>query len=194
MSKRADIINSNVDIYDLLIKYGYDVSKYKREQQFSCDLHGDTSDDKPSARVYPDSNSWYCFACGKARDVIETVRDKESCDFNKACYIIEEWYGLEHYVYSGEKREEKNHYDSISHREDDTVDSLKKQIEGLLGVSRIEKTLSLKHIIKFWELYDMVTYHYDNKLWDYDCCLERLQSLKETLVKKSSEYIVCQNT
>jgi intein/homing endonuclease len=60
--QRADRIRQDIDIVQVLADYGYKVNPGggDREQQFSCDLHGDGSDSKPSARVYPSSNSWYC--------------------------------------------------------------------------------------------------------------------------------------
>lgn len=60
--QRADRIREEVEIVQVLADYGYHVSAHggDREQQFSCDLHGDGSDSKPSARAYPSSNSWYC--------------------------------------------------------------------------------------------------------------------------------------
>lgn len=66
MSRAADAaarINQHVSIENILAAYGYRVRPGGgREQQFSCDLHGDGRDGRPSARVYPDSNSWYCVA------------------------------------------------------------------------------------------------------------------------------------
>lgn len=59
---RADRIREKIPIVQLLEDFGYGVraSGGDREQQFSCNLHGDGQDNKPSARVYPDSDSWYC--------------------------------------------------------------------------------------------------------------------------------------
>ena len=58
----ADRIREQVPILQVLASYGYRVrvDGGGREQQFSCDLHGTGQDNKPSARAYPDSASWYC--------------------------------------------------------------------------------------------------------------------------------------
>lgn len=60
--KRADRIRAEISIVKVLSDLGYHIHPDggDREQQFPCDLHGDGSDSKPSARVYPSSNSWYC--------------------------------------------------------------------------------------------------------------------------------------
>ena len=60
---RVERIRNAIAITDLLSELGYHVQPGDREQQFGCDLHG-TRDTKPSARVYPDSNSWYCVYTG----------------------------------------------------------------------------------------------------------------------------------
>lgn len=94
--KRADRIRSEVSISDLLHDLGYRVHADPggRQQQYACDLHGDGSDGKPSARVYPGSNSTYCFACGRARDPIQFVREKVGKDFFQALHYLEDKYGL----------------------------------------------------------------------------------------------------
>jgi len=58
----ADRIREEIPIARVLADYGYNIhgDGGDREQQFQCDLHGDGQDNKPSARVYPDSDSWYC--------------------------------------------------------------------------------------------------------------------------------------
>lgn len=60
--QRADRIRALIPIEEVLLHYGYQVRADAggREQQFCCDLHGDGQDTKPSARVYPESASWYC--------------------------------------------------------------------------------------------------------------------------------------
>ena len=92
---RVERINETVPIARVLSDYGYQVHEGgDREQQFPCDLHGDGQDGKPSARAYPESNSWYCFACGKSRDAIETTRIKENLGFMEALAFLEQKYGL----------------------------------------------------------------------------------------------------
>ena len=63
-SKRAARIREEIPITAVLADYGYDVRDDggDREQQFPCNMHGDGYDVKPSARVYPESASWYCVA------------------------------------------------------------------------------------------------------------------------------------
>jgi len=102
--KSADRIREVIPLASILFKYGYKVldDGGHREQQFSCDLHGDGRDSAPSARLYPDSNKFYCFACGRARDSITLVREKEGLSFWNAVRKLEKEYGLpslpwEHY-------------------------------------------------------------------------------------------------
>lgn len=66
-----DLIKEEVSIYDLFeeaqprIKY---ISREK-ECQISCPFHG--ADLAKSARVYPQTNSMYCWTCGISWDVID---------------------------------------------------------------------------------------------------------------------------
>ena len=94
--KSAERIREEVPIIEVLADYGYDVDTRggDREQQFSCDLHGDGQDSKPSARVYPDNNQFFCFACGRSRDVLALVMEKEALSFWDAIRKIEKRHGL----------------------------------------------------------------------------------------------------
>jgi DNA primase len=105
--KAAERIREEVPILNVLVDYGYGVHPDggDREQQFSCDLHGDGSDSKPSARVYPDSASFYCFACGRTRDAVTLVREKEGLDFWPAVRVLEKRYGLPPMKWVPEERE-----------------------------------------------------------------------------------------
>ena len=60
--RRLEQIKQNVEITQVLSDYGYKIhlGGSSQEQQFPCDLHGDGSDGKPSARVYPATGQWYC--------------------------------------------------------------------------------------------------------------------------------------
>lgn len=94
--KRIDRVREEIPLTEVLYSYGYRVHQDTggREQQFSCDLHGDGNDNMPSARFYPDSNKFYCFACGVARDSIALVREKEGVSFWNAVRKLEKDYGL----------------------------------------------------------------------------------------------------
>jgi len=47
-----------------------------------CPFHHDTH--KPNFHIYPKTNSWYCFACGKGGDNISFYMALKGIDFQKA--------------------------------------------------------------------------------------------------------------
>jgi DNA primase len=150
--KRADLIKESISIERVLSDYGYSVYEGGGEQQFSCDLHGDGSDNTPSARSYPESNSFYCFACGKVRDVIALVMEKEGLEFNRACSALERKYGLSEWVYK--PKEEKDYFkesEPITNRE-----AMGKRVGLQLELLTKEKILPLDKTLKLWEGYDLI--------------------------------------
>jgi DNA primase/energy-coupling factor transporter ATP-binding protein EcfA2 len=52
-----------------------------RHNQILCPFH---PDDKPSCKIYPDTNTYHCFACGKTGDVIQFIQDKEGITKHEA--------------------------------------------------------------------------------------------------------------
>ena len=94
--QRADRIRAEVPMAKILAGYGYRVrtDAGDREQNFSCDLHGDGRDSRPSAIFYPRTNSAHCFACSRSRDAITWVQEKEGIDFWSAVKKIEADYNL----------------------------------------------------------------------------------------------------
>ena len=94
--RAADRIRQAVPILGVLADYGYDIDPRGGdvEQQFRCDLHGDGNDGKPSARAYPETHQFYCFACGRSRDVISLVQEKEGKKFWEAVALLERKAGL----------------------------------------------------------------------------------------------------
>lgn len=55
--------------------------KIGRVKMGSCPFH---KDETPSFAIYPDSNSFYCFSCGKGGDVIDFYMELNNCDFQTA--------------------------------------------------------------------------------------------------------------
>ncbi len=89
-AKRAERIRQIVRVADILEQEGFDVlGSNDGEQQFRCHLHGTGQDNKPSARLYPDTNSWYCWGCQKARDPISTIRDARGVTFREVVRLLE---------------------------------------------------------------------------------------------------------
>jgi len=163
---RADRIREQVAITDVLASYGYMVnpSGGEREQQFSCDLHGDGTDSKPSARVYPETGSWYCFACATSRDAIQTVREKEGLDFRAACERLEQRYHLPPLPWEGPEEEEVRSRDDWA---DDTpivtASDAQKRVSALLRSVTTEKSLPLLGLLRLWEEHDRLSIHLEGK-------------------------------
>jgi len=179
--KRVDQIKENVSIEQGLNDLGYRVMPIDREQQFPCDLHGDGSDGKYSARVYPDSGSWYCFACGKSRDLIETYRDKFGMSFGKACYTIEAKYGLKH-IFSNNSKEESD--TPTAQDPEQTFELLSKRMETMLkGMATVKP---MGEVLAWWEAYDCICWYVQRGGWSFEKGYNNLNILIERIKGKDN--------
>lgn len=82
---RASMVREHVTIFGVLDLYGV---RHAGEgtQQIPCPVHEDS---KPSARVYGEQNTVYCFKCGKVWDVVALVQAKERTTFEQALTWLE---------------------------------------------------------------------------------------------------------
>ena len=85
---RSERIKAALDIDRVVSFYGYEPNK----QGFvSCPFHNERT---ASLKIYPNSNSFYCFGCGAGGDVIDFVRLLYGLDFRQACVRLEADFGL----------------------------------------------------------------------------------------------------
>ena len=170
MSKRAERIKEKIPILSVLSAYNYDVHGNTREQQFRCDLHGDGNDNAPSARVYPETNTWFCFACGKVRDSIATVMEKEGLDFGKACTALELKYGLEVWKYQPKKDIFEDTYEDPTRKE-----MLIHRVEGLLN-EKTSRREDYEDTLRYWEVFNMLSSLEDSKVAQWEKLYKALSS------------------
>lgn len=154
--RRADRIRQEIPILQVLEDYGYQIRLGQdREQQFSCDLHGGL-DRKFSARVYPGSNTWHCWACGLHRDAIETVRAKEDLPFHKACHLLERRFKLPPLKFDGPMQE--GVVDSIKNafRTPKRFPEAATSLEATLRTLTTERWFPMPFLLSLWEVYSKI--------------------------------------
>lgn len=88
-----DAVLDNVSIGDALRLVGVHVSGERFSRQIRCPFH---DDERPSARVYPDTGTVYCFTCRKAWDVIGLVAQFNGCSRSDAVEILVRVFGIEY--------------------------------------------------------------------------------------------------
>ena len=71
-------IKKNLPISTVLAHYKIKVDKHSH---IKCPFH---KDEKPSCKIYPDTNTYNCFGCGKTGDQIQFIQDKENCSKHAA--------------------------------------------------------------------------------------------------------------
>ena len=88
VSYRSENIKAALDIERVVSFYGYEPN---RQGFVSCPFHSERT---ASFKIYPKSNSFYCFGCGAGGDVIDFVRLLYGLDFRQACLRLEADFGL----------------------------------------------------------------------------------------------------
>ena len=71
-------IKSNLDIKAVFSAYGVEISSRNKAK---CPLHAGGKERTPSLKIYPESNSWYCYGCSAGGSAI---------DFVMLCYGVDE--------------------------------------------------------------------------------------------------------
>lgn len=187
LQERIERIKKEIPIDTLLADLGYDVRPNAgyREQQFSCDLHGDGLDRKPSARVYPESASWYCFACGKTRDAIDTVRAKRDLSFIDAIRFLEKEYGLPYIPWDDPKplldaNQDKAYIKRVFENVPAYTDVLSILYSTLEHLTQ-EREIEMGPLLTFWEAGDQVAYKVQEGIFTEDLGLQVVSNLLERL-------------
>ena len=85
---RSENIKAALDIERIFSFYGYEPN---RQGFVNCPFHNEKT---ASCKIYPKSNSFYCFGCGAGGDVIDFVRLLYGLDFRQACVRLEADFGL----------------------------------------------------------------------------------------------------
>jgi len=90
MENNADFIKKNIDIVKVLSD---EIKIIKRGKNFiaRCPLHADNN---PSLVIYPDTQSWYCFGCGKGGDVLNFLMLYKKLSFTECIDYISKKFNL----------------------------------------------------------------------------------------------------
>lgn len=89
MEQSAQRVKELVRLPDVLARYNLTPN---RAGFLHCPFH--SGDRDASLKIYPATDSWYCFGCGEGGDVIDFVANMEQCGFAEAIKQIETDFGL----------------------------------------------------------------------------------------------------
>jgi hypothetical protein len=167
----------------VLADYGYAVSPDggDREQQFPCDLHGDGRDGKASGRLYPTSNSMYCFACGRARDAVSLAMEKEGLKFVDALDKIERRYGLPPLPDDGTDDEDEGNPDDIATilaEKPVSFDEAAARTDRFLRRVTAARTLPMDVTLRLWAEFDRARHGATNEGWADDRAAAAVESVR----------------
>lgn len=87
MLDRIRHANELVSVYEFI----EEVPSRGRPEQIHCPVHEDR---RKSARVYPESNSVFCWTCGRPYDPVSILVETEGMSYAAACRYIEENAGV----------------------------------------------------------------------------------------------------
>lgn len=190
--KRAERIKEIVPISKVLTHFGYmvDDSDPEREQVFSCDLHGDGIDSATSAKMYSQSssNAFYCWGCGRVRDSIALVREKQNLSFADSITFLEKLFGLPNLPWEDADKPEKPKTEStllegVLDLQEPVSNTLSRVSRFLHGVYQ-ENSLPASRCSAYWETHDKLLYMLEKNLVPEDKIKQASAVLLETLKKE----------
>lgn len=187
LKARAQRVNTECDLGELLQEYGYAVvSDRHREQQFSCDLHG--HDNKPSARLYGHTNSTYCWACQTARDPVAYVMAKEHLGFREAIQFLEKRLGLSPLEWQDEQVSKplsaRNYIEGlVEEKKSESLEDLQGRVYRLLKTTTQERDLPQRKLLNMWKVYDHMLYMHQKERWSANTVTNALNQLRSKILE-----------
>jgi len=154
------------------------------EQQFKCHLHG--NDQKPSARVYPSTNSFHCWACGKSRDPIALVMDAENMDLYAALQKLEDDNGFAPMPFDAEEEKGPALADQVAeaHRSTRTYEQECNRLDRMLRNQTTDQDLPMDTVLSYWEAFDRIQYGCENEGWSEEQGKEQIVKLRLRLMER----------
>jgi hypothetical protein len=184
--RRADRIREQVPIIPMLGRYNFDGidPSHDVEQQFKCHLHG--HDQKPSARVYPSTNSFHCWACGKSRDPISLVMDAENIDLFAAMLKLEEENGFDPMPFDPEEEKGPALTEQVAeaHRSVRTFEQGCDRLDRMLRNQTTDQDLPMDTVLSYWEAFDRILYGCENEGWTEEQGKEQIVKLRLRLMER----------
>ena len=90
-------------IQEALARAGVSTLNISTPYQVSCPFHG--QDVNKSMRVYPGTDSCYCWACGRSWNPVNVIADHEGIEYHSALSKLKMEFGDEAYVARATKRQ-----------------------------------------------------------------------------------------
>lgn len=137
-------IKAAVNIGDLVKNYGIETN---RQGVACCPLHNEKT---PSFKVYPKTNSFYCFGCGAGGDVIKFVELMEHVSASDAAKILAANFGLN--LCSGKISDEAIKAQIRRKREKEAVKKYE-QWEREYVDELIDEKIKLKEKLKLYDVF-----------------------------------------
>lgn len=184
--RRRNRIKERISLASVLMEYHYRVRDVEMDQQFSCDLHGDGNDNKPSARLYHKDNTFYCFGCSKAYDAITLTKAKRGFKtYSEACTYLEKKYGLEPLPWEGDEIEEEPQEDFheikifVPSENSQSWEEAVLRLEMILRDLTFNRKTSMSVVVKLWDLFDRILWAQEQqpkKVREYMTQLDKIRS------------------
>jgi len=84
-----------IDIYTALSDIGHPVVKTSVPTQITCPFHKGGHEASPSARLYPSTDSFYCFACHQSYTPISVLATYYEMPYGEVFSYLKKQYGVD---------------------------------------------------------------------------------------------------
>ncbi len=107
--KVTDEVKSRLDIVDVIGGY-VQLKKAGRNYKGLCPFHGEKT---PSFVVFPDSQNWRCFGCGRGGDVYNFLMEAEGLEFRDALRVLADRAGVQLEQTTPQQAAAREHHDHL---------------------------------------------------------------------------------
>lgn len=160
--------------------------KISHQNRCPCPIHGGTHD---NMKIYDDTNSFYCFACGAAGDPIRFVAELENITYRQAVAEVGAAFGIDVGAEPTAREVRKLKalkkkaaiIAEIDKKEAAVLQPLKERLsELMMDIIRIQGTLQdLVNSPKLWESYAELKSMLDETIYHYEYVEDKIAETKE---------------